>query len=163
MLYKDFYAGDEMHRLGVNVTGIEKIAGMSGQARIEKEEPKGSENTAAMKISVEANGKSTVFELNGSPAARDLYRQLPLAIAVEDYANKEKIFYPPKKLDTADTPQANAREGTLAYYAPWGNVVMFYESFGSASGLYELGKAVSGVENIRRMSGTIQIEKSGEQ
>ena len=24
MLYKDFYAGDEMHRLGINVTGIEE-------------------------------------------------------------------------------------------------------------------------------------------
>ena len=30
MLYKYFYAGDEMHRLGINVTGIEEIEEMSG-------------------------------------------------------------------------------------------------------------------------------------
>jgi hypothetical protein len=36
MLYKDFYAGDEMHRLGVGVAGIDGIAAMSGRAVIEK-------------------------------------------------------------------------------------------------------------------------------
>jgi hypothetical protein len=159
MLYKDFYAGDEMHRLGINVTGIEEIVKMSGNALIEKKEPNASETKTAMKISVKANGKTTVFELNNSPAARDLYAQLPLSIKVENYSNNEKIFYPPEKLNTTDTPQADARIGTLAYYAPWGDVVMFYRSFGSAPGLYELGHAVSGSEYIQGMSGTIRIEK----
>jgi hypothetical protein len=159
MLYKDFYAGDEMHRLGINLTGIEEIAEMSGSARIEKNEPKASETKTAMQISVKANGKTTVFELNNSPAARDLYAQLPLNTSVENYSNNEKIFYPPEKLKTTDTPQADARAGTLAYYAPWGDVVMFYGRFGSAAGLYELGHAISGSEYIRGMSGTIQIEK----
>lgn len=35
---------------------------------------------------------------------------------------------------------------------------MFYEDFGSASGLYELGQAISGSEYIEDMSGTIEIE-----
>ena len=113
----------------------------------------------AIKISVRANSNTTVFELNNSPAARDLYAQLPLSITVENYGDNEKIFYPPKKLNTTDTPQADARAGTLAYYAPWGAVVMFYGDFGSAAGLYELGHAISGSEYIRGMSGTIQIEK----
>ena len=159
MLYKDFYAGDEMHRLGVNVTGIEEIEGMSGSARIEKIGPNAPESKKAMHIRVKANGKTTVFELNTSPAARDLYAQLPLSISVENYSDNEKIFYPPKKLNTTDTPQADARTGTLAYYAPWGDVVMFYGSFGSAAGLYELGHAISGSEFIREMSGAIRIEK----
>ena len=112
-----------------------------------------------MKINVKANGNTTVFELNNSPAAKELYSQLPLSIKVENYSNNEKIFYPPEKLDTANTPQADAQAGTLAYYAPWGDVVMFYGSFGSAAGLYELGHAISGSEYIQGMSGTIQIEK----
>jgi hypothetical protein len=62
-------------------------------------------------------------------------------------------------LNTADTPEANAEAGTLAYYASWGDVVMFYGSFGSAAGLYELGHVISGSEYIPEMSGTIQIEK----
>jgi len=138
-----------MHRLGINLTGIEEISAMSGSARIEKNEPSGSEADTAMQISVTANGNTTVFELNNSPAARDLYAQLPLSIEVENYSNNEKIFYPPKKLNTADTPQADARAGTLAYYAPWKDVVMFYGRFGSAAGLYELGYAVSGSGYIR--------------
>jgi hypothetical protein len=159
ILYKDFYAGDEMHRLGINLTGIEEIEGMSGNALIEKNEPNASETKTAIQISVKANGKTTVFELNNSPAARDLYAQLPLSVSVENYSSNEKIFYPPEKLNTTDTPLADAQAGTLAYYAPWGDVVMFYGSFGSAPGLYELGHAISGSEYIQGMSGTIRIEK----
>ena len=117
------------------------------------------EKEATMKISVKANGKITVFELNNSTAAKDLYDQLPLNIKVENYSDNEKIFYPPRKLNTADTPMADAKAGTLAYYAPWGDVVIFYKNFGSASGLYELGHAISGSKNIPEMSGIIQIDK----
>lgn len=120
-----------------------------------------SEKQTAMKISVKVNGKTTVFELNNSTAAKDLYTQLPLTIKVEDYSDNEKIFYPPEKLKTTDTPKADARAGTLAYYGPWGDVVMFYKDFGSAAGLYELGHAISGSENISEMTGTIHIENSG--
>jgi len=132
---------------------------MSGSALIEKNKPNASETKTAMQIRVKANGKTTVFELNNSRAARDLYAQLPLSITVENYSSNEKIFYPPEKLNTSDTPKADARAGTLAYYAPWGDVVMFYGRFGSAAGLYELGHAISGSENIPGMSGTIHVEK----
>lgn len=160
MLYKDFYAGDEMHRLGINLTGINEIQGMSGSATIDKIETNSSRGQTAMQISVKANGNTTVFELNKSQAAKDLYAQLPLDIKVENYGSNEKIFYPPKKLNTSNTPLADGcHVGTLAYYEPWADVVMFYGSFGSAPGLYELGDAVSGSEHIRNMSGTIRIEK----
>lgn len=117
-------------------------------------------NQRAMFIQVQAgNKKTTVFQLNDSTAAKELYAQLPLTIAVENYSNNEKIFYPPRKLGTSNTPLADATAGTLAYFAPWGDVVMFYGHFGSYKGLYELGEAVSGSEHISQMSGTIQVEK----
>jgi hypothetical protein len=112
-----------------------------------------------MQINIQANGNTIVFKLNNSQAAKELYDQLPLTITIENYSNNEKIFYPPKKLHTTGTPLANAQFGTLAYYAPWGDVVVFYDSFGSASGLYELGNVISGSEYIKNMSGTIQIKK----
>lgn len=112
----------------------------------------------AMNIRVTANGTTIVFQLNDSNAARELHAQLPLEVTVEDYAGKEKIFYPPSKLSTALTPLANSKTGSLAYYAPWGDVVMFYEDFGKAAGLYELGHAISGTEYIRDLSGTITVE-----
>jgi len=124
---------------------------------------KGGSNTAedktTMKLRVTGNGKTTVFELNNSQAAKDLYAQLPLNLKVENYGDNEKIFYPPRKLNTTNTPKADAKAGTLAYYAPWGDVVMFYADFGSAAGLYELGHAVAGSEHINEMNGTLRIEK----
>jgi hypothetical protein len=144
------------------VAGIDEIAGMSGSALTEEDEPNASETQKTMKISVKAKGNTTVFELNNSPASRDLYAQLPLSITVENYSHNEKIFYPPEKLNTTGTPQAGGGQpGTLAYYAPWGDVVMFYGSFSSAPGLYQLGHVISGSEYIQGMSGTIQIEKGG--
>jgi hypothetical protein len=120
-----------------------------------------SENQMVMKISVQANGNTTEFELNNSPAAKDLYAQLPLSITVENYSNNEKIFYPPKKLNATDTPLADGgQSGTLAYYAPWGDLVIFSKGFSSAPGLYELGHVTSGSEYITEMSGTIQIKKT---
>lgn len=112
-----------------------------------------------MKINIYSNGNKTTFELNNSDASKELYEQLPLSIKVENYSHNEKIFYPPAKLSVNSTSLANAKNGTLAYYAPWGNVVIFYKDFGSASGLYELGKAISGLEYMKSMSGIIEIKK----
>lgn len=111
-----------------------------------------------MKIQVKSNANTIVYQLNDSLAAESLCNQLPMSIKVENYSNDEKIFYPAEKLKTANTPKANAKNGSLAYYAPWGDVVMFYKDFGKATGLYELGQAVSGKENISKLSGEIQIE-----
>lgn len=162
MLYKDFYAGDEMHRLGVGLSGIDEIEKMSGRAVIQKIAATASGAKPAMQITVKAGGDAVVFELNDSAAAKDLWAQLPLDTKVENYGGNEKIFYPPKKLTTTDTPLVKgAQAGTLAYYAPWGDVVMFYGRFGSAAGLYELGRAISGSELIKGLSGTIRLEKEG--
>jgi hypothetical protein len=160
MLYEDFYAGDEMHRLGIGIKGIQNIVMMSDNARIEKYDENMQEEKSAMTITIKSNGNEIKFELNDSQAAKDLYKQLPLSIKVENYSSNEKIFYPPEKLNTSNTPLAkNVKPGTLAYYAPWADVVMFYGSFGSASGLYELGHAVSGADQIKKLSGSITIEK----
>ena len=72
-------------------------------------------------------------------------------------STNEKIFYPPVKLDTSDSPLAKAGAGTLAYYAPWGDVVMFYGDYNENPSLYELGQIVSGAELVSGMSGTISI------
>ncbi len=116
---------------------------------------------AAMRITVSAGGKEVEYELNDSLASKDLVAQLPMTVKVENYGGIEKIFYPPTKLNTADTPLAeDVKAGTLAYYAPWADVVMFYGSFQAAAGLYELGNVVSGGEHIESLSGEIRIENT---
>lgn len=115
-------------------------------------------NVETNQISVTCGDTQVVYELNDSPAAQSLLSQLPLTVVVEDFSTNEKVFYPPQELDTTDTPLAEGGAGTLAYYAPWGDVVLFYDSFSANSSLFELGEAVSGAEDISQMTGTITVE-----
>ena len=109
-------------------------------------------------IAVRFGEQTIVFALNDSSAADALYRQLPMTVEVEDYSTNEKIFYPPQPLDTTDRPTAQGGAGTLAYYAPWGDVVFFYDSFSENPSLFALGEVVSGGESIGQMQGSITIE-----
>lgn len=98
------------------------------------------------------------YELNDSPAASALLAQLPLTLEVENFSNNEKVFYPPAELDVTDTPLAETgAAGTLAYYEPWGDVVMFYGPFSRNGSLYELGRAVAGEEQLAGLSGTVEV------
>ena len=111
-------------------------------------------------IYVKGNNGTVVFELNNSKAADDLWKQLPIETEVGNFSNNEKIFYPEKGLDTSGAPLAEGGEGTLAYYRPWGNVVMFYGNFSPNTSLYGLGRAVGGSELISALSGAVSIVKA---
>lgn len=119
--------------------------------------PESEEGTAQTRLSVTWGDNQVIYSLNDSPAAASLLEQLPLTIEVEDYSTNEKIFYPPQELNTSDTPTAAGGAGTLAYYEPWGDVVMFYGDYSENPSLFELGQIVSGEELIARMSGTVTI------
>lgn len=120
---------------------------------------KPAESEAAMRISIESDTQSIVFQLNDSSAAKSLYDQLPLTATVENFGGNEKIFYPPEPLEVSGTPMAEGPAGTLAYYEPWGDVAIFYGTCGRAAGLYALGEAISGAEQIEALAGEIRIEK----
>lgn len=137
-------------RLSVR-TGNETIV---YQVIVTKDEENGS------MITVESSEYTITYQLNNSQAAEELYNQLPLILEVENYSDNEKIFYPPEELKTSDTPKSNGSTGSLSYYAPWNDVVMFYEDASAASGLYELGTVVSGEEYISKLSGEITVSKA---
>lgn len=85
-------------------------------------------------------------------------RKLPLDIEVENYGSNEKIFYPEETIDTTEGIEGGGEAGGLALFSPWGNVVMYYDSFNSYPGLYILGEAAEGVEQVKDLSGTIHVE-----
>lgn len=111
-----------------------------------------------MKIRVATDDLEVIFVLNDTSAAKSLYEQLPLTIDVENYSNNEKIFYP-DKLDCTNVIEDACRLGTLAYFSPWGDVVMFYGSQSKYPGLYILGDALEGADNISSLTGKIEITK----
>lgn len=125
---------------------------------MQKEETAVTEKNEALMIRItDEAGRTVRYTLNDSPAAASLYRQLPLTVKVENFSTNEKIFYP-AALDLRDTPHPKMEVGTLAYYAPWGNVVMFFDAYRANSDLYELGFVADGMDQIARLSGTITVE-----
>jgi hypothetical protein len=95
--------------------------------------------------------------------ARDLLSLLPMTLTLEDYNSTEKIGYPPRKLSTAGAPAGvDPSVGDIAYYAPWGNLAIFYKDFGYPRGLIGLGRIDSGIEALS-VSGSpkVTIEQVG--
>lgn len=116
------------------------------------------EGLCRMRIKVTDGEHTIIYQLNDSPSAKSLYEMLPLDIEVENYGSNEKIFYPEETIDTTEGIEGGGEAGGLALFSPWGNVVMYYDSFNSYPGLYILGEAVEGVEQVKDLSGTIHVE-----
>ncbi|WP_332112905.1 cyclophilin-like fold protein [Streptomyces sp. ActVer] len=87
-----------------------------------------------MDIRVTIDGRRVDATLNDSPAARDFADLLPLTLDLEDFHQTERIADLPRRLTTSGAPDpAVPRAGDLAYYAPWGNLALFYRDGDSAS------------------------------
>ena len=92
------------------------------------------------RLALVLNGYQLRFSIRDSVTEEDLGLLMGKQ-KVTAYADNEKIFYPAKKLDVSGlAPAHSGKAGTLAYYAPWGDVVIFYADFAPAPGLYELGE-----------------------
>jgi len=79
--------------------------------------------------------------LNDSAAAHDFAAMLPLTLTLSDFHSTEKIADLPGALRTTGSPSGTAaRAGDITYYAPWGNLAIFYRDFGHSDGLIALGR-----------------------
>jgi hypothetical protein len=99
-----------------------------------------------------------------SETARDFISLLPLTLTLSDYAQTEKVSDLPRRLSTAGAAEgAEPDVGDIAYYAPWGNLAIYYRDFGYSSGLVKLGSIDSGIEELAAMSGdfSVTIELAG--
>jgi hypothetical protein len=102
-----------------------------------------------MKIHLTLQDAVLTATLHDTPVARDFASMLPLTLTLEDYAKTEKISDLPRKLKTQGSPAgADPSAGDIAYYAPWGNLALYYEDFGYSDGLILLGKLDGGVEAL---------------
>lgn len=115
-------------------------------------------NGENMKISVSDGKNKIVYELNASGQSKSLYSQLPIKVQIENYSTNEKIFYPKEKFPLKNGIEGSGDSGTLAYFSPWGNVVLFYGKFSEYPGLFILGKVANGAENIKNLSGMVSVE-----
>jgi hypothetical protein len=105
--------------------------------------------TSNMKINLKLQDKTLTATLYDTPTARDFASMLPLTLTLEDYSKTEKISDLPKKLTREGAPAgADPSVGDIAYYAPWGNLALFYKDFRYSDGLILLGKLDGGAETL---------------
>jgi hypothetical protein len=101
----------------------------------------------AMKIRILAKGWQSTAELEDSASARDLVALLPLELTLRDHYGTEKIANLPTRLSTHGAPDGiDPAIGDIAYYAPLGNMAIFYRDFGYSRGLVRLGRVEGGEE-----------------
>ena len=110
-----------------------------------------------MRIRLTINGTSTTATLIDSPTTKGFISLLPMTLKLDDYASTEKIAYLPRKLTTQGAPAGiDPDVGDVTYYAPWGNLAIFYRDFGYSSGLIKLGRFDTGVE-VLAVSGSLTV------
>lgn len=96
------------------------------------------------------DGVPITATLHDNETARDFISLLPLTLTLSDYASAEKISDLPRRLSTKGAPAGtDAAVGDIAYYAPWGNLAVFYRASGYARGLVKLGAIDSDVAVLR--------------
>ncbi|MGS3143945.1 cyclophilin-like fold protein [Aeromonas sanarellii] len=113
-----------------------------------------------MNIKITIAGQIITATLEESDSARDFFAMLPLTLPFEDYAETEKIAYLPRRLTTQGAPKGMDPDvGDISYYAPWGNLAIFYRDFGYSTGLIKLGRIESGLDALTTQpSGTLTID-----
>ena len=87
-------------------------------------------------------------------AARDLAAQLPLTVTFRDLNSVEKTAPLPRKLAVDSMPAGvDPQIGDLGYWAPDGDLVVYYGDVGYWTGIMRIGEIDGDVQAINRHSG----------
>ena len=117
-----------------------------------------SQEEEGVQIRIRAGEATLMARLDDNAAARDFAAMLPLRLTLKDYASTEKIADLPRKLATGAAPAGVDPEvGDIAYYAPWGNLAIYYRDFGYSRGLVRLGR-IENAEALTSLDGPVIIE-----
>lgn len=116
-----------------------------------------------IKIRLVFKNTTLTATLNDSAAAHDFAAMLPLTLTLTDYAQTEKISDLPGKLSTTDAPEgSNPVAGSIAYYAPWGNLAIFHRDFRYSPSLVILGQIDGDIRVLQthgEITTTIEVAK----
>ena len=98
-------------------------------------------------------GHTIEVELLNNPMAKAFLARLPMTLTFEDFNDNEKISYLNQKLSTAGGINAEETKGDFCYYAPWGNLAVFYRGMGYNESLFVLGTIRSGKDLLAQQKG----------
>lgn len=139
-----------------NTNNIENIITNNTVENLQNEGEDNTMENARIKLTV--NGNEIFVNLDESQASREFLEMLPLTLTFEDFNNTEKIATLPDELSTEGLPSGYTPEvGDFSYYAPWGNISVFYKDFRYSNSLYKLGRVESGIEILENMNGDFEV------
>lgn len=122
---------------------------VAAHADIRSKEAPVSKIQKVYKIQIELDGAVLFASLDDNPTVRDFIARLPLTLELKDYASTEKVVFLPDKLTTQNAPPGSTPVvGDISYYAPWGNLAIYYQDFAYSPGLVRLGRISSGIEQL---------------
>lgn len=135
-----------MLNIAVPISSLAQTDGADHQGSLQK--PSRDRN---MRIVIRIGGQTATAKLEDNATSRDFLSQLPMTLSFDDFHSTEKISYLPKKLSTDGAPDGfDPSVGTIAYYAPWGNLAIFYKDFRYSGSLVNLGRIESGLEILSK-------------
>jgi len=121
-----------------------------------------SQEPTDMKLRMTFNGMTLTATLYDNPSARDFFSMLPLDLIIDNYAENEKIAHLPRRLtEEANGRFDNERPGDLCYFAPWGNLALFYAEYRWSRGLIRLGRFDGYEPLLTRGEFPLRVEASG--
>ena len=82
-----------------------------------------------MTITLSFNGTELTATLDDNETTRDFVSLLPLELTLTDYNQTERISNLPRRLSTPEAGSHQPEVGDITYYAPWGNLAIFYREF----------------------------------
>lgn len=129
------------------VSGVSAAAAEVGQDGITPQT-----GTQRMNIQITIGTQNLAATLDDNPTSREFAALLPLTLTLRDFNAAEKISDElPQRLTQAGAPEAAAGvAGDIAFYAPWGNLALFYRPGPHARGLIKMGRITSGLEPLSR-------------
>jgi hypothetical protein len=96
---------------------------------------------AVTDIQITVSDQSFTAQLADNPTARDLVDQLPLTLRFRDFNRVEKIAKLPRPLTMEGVPAGDDAEiNDLGYYAPSGDLVLYYGDVGYWNGIVRIGR-----------------------
>ncbi|MEO7941138.1 MAG: cyclophilin-like fold protein [Burkholderiaceae bacterium] len=147
----------------LGLSGIAAADNQNGQATAQPSNAAMRSQVTSMKIQITLAGAIIASAtLDDNDSAKDLAALLPLNLPLKDYAATEKITTLPRKLSMQDAPSAyTPSAGDISFYAPWGNLAIFYKDGHLSSGLVRLGRIDSGLDALKQLGQvSIRIERA---
>ena len=112
---------------GISVNAARAVSHLAETGSAGSNNAPGQEVTQRLNIHISIGSTIMTATLEDNPTARDFVTLVPLTVTLRDFSDAEKVSGAlPKRLSEEGAPATSAGAvGDIAYYAPWGNIVIF--------------------------------------